>query len=110
MKIKLRRFRKYLAEIQRLKIENSKLQNSLDNCREEIAESYNRAEERANRAERRARADENERIERERQAESDRWYREDQLRSATRDLERAVSYGDGYAIKRATEKIKRLEA
>jgi len=109
MIIKLRRFNKYLAEIQRLKAANTKLQSDIDYCREEIAESYDRAEERASRAERRIRAAESERIERERQEESDRWYREDQLRSATKDIERAVSYGDDYGIKRATEKLKKLD-
>ncbi len=102
MIIELRRFRKYLAEIQSLKEKVSELEN-------QIEQSYFHQEEAVSRANRRARAAENERVERERQAESDRWYREDQLRSATRDLARAVSYGDDYGIKKATEKLKRLD-
>lgn len=96
------RFNHYRQQIAELKIRISELTSELE-------QSYYRREESISRIERRARAAENERIERERQAESDRWYRDDQLRNATRDLERAVSYGDDYGIKRATEKIKRLE-
>ncbi len=102
MKIKLRRFRKYLTEIRNLKAKVSELEN-------QIEQSHEYHEEALSRASRRARATENERLEQERQAESDRWYREDQLKRATSDLERAVSYGDDYAIKRATEKIKKLD-
>ena len=65
-------------------------------------------EESISRANRRADACRRECEERERQAESDRWYREDELRRATQDLERAQSYGDPYAVKRATDKIKSL--
>jgi len=102
MIIKLRRFKKYLTEIQRLKARVSELEN-------EIEQSYEYQEEAVSRASRRARACENERIERERQAESDRWYREDQLKRATSDLERAVGYGDEYGIKRATERLKKID-
>lgn len=83
--------------------------------RQQIAElnatlenQYYYAEEAESRRIRHSRACENERIERERQAESDKWYRDEELRRATSDLERARSYGNEYEESRDIEKLKRL--
>lgn len=43
-----------------------------------------------------------------RDAEADRWYREDELRRVTRDLERAASYDDEWGQRRALDTLKRL--
>ena len=76
--------------------------------RDELESASYYHEESISRANARARAAENERVERERQAESDRWNRESELSDATKALERAHSYGDEYSIHRAMEKLKRL--
>jgi hypothetical protein len=60
------------------------------------------------RIERRAQACRNELLEKERQAETDRWYQEEQLRSATHELERAREYGDEWGEQRALRKLKNL--
>ena len=76
--------------------------------REEIESSHYYHEEAVSRANWRADAERRESVERERQVEADRWYREDELRRATKDLERARSYGDEWGESRAIQKLKRL--
>lgn len=76
--------------------------------REQIESSYHYQDEAISRCERRAEDRRREQADRERQEEADRWYREDQLKSATKDLERARSYRDDYEVSRAIEKLKRL--
>lgn len=71
-------------------------------------ESYDGARDRAEATEasnvRRIRALEEER----RQAEADASYHAEQVRSATRELERARSWGDVYGESRALDKLRRL--
>jgi hypothetical protein len=59
-------------------------------------------------ATRRAEAYRRENDERQRQEESDRWYRDEQLRLATKELERAHSYGDDWGEERALKKLKSI--
>lgn len=75
---------------------------------EQVESQYYYQDEAYARCERQRRTAENERIDRERQAECDRWYREDELKRAVGDLERAHSYGDEWGIARVTEKLKKL--
>jgi len=70
--------------------------------------AYFHAEQSRTRADKRLQAYERELAERARQAEADRWYREEEMRKATRDLERAHNYGDEWAIARALERLKRI--
>ena len=92
-------FRVYRRRIAELEEE---MVNQLD------AASYRQAEGCAQ-LERRIRACRNEMDERERQEQADRWYREDQLRSATKDLERARSYGDSWGEDRALRKLRSID-
>lgn len=94
-------FKKYRAEIAGLK-------NTIDELEQSLEDASYRHEETLGQASRRAEACRRESAERERQDESDRWYREDQLRTATKELERAQSYGDEYGIGRAMDKLKRI--
>jgi hypothetical protein len=74
----------------------------------ELDFAYYHNEQSRSRADRRLQAYERELAERERQAEAERWYHEEELRKATRDLERAHNYGDDCAVSRALERIKRI--
>ena len=91
-------FKNYRQQIVEL---NEQLENQYYYYQEE-------ASSRANVASRRAEACRRECEEARRQEESDRWYREDQIRSATKDLERAGSYDDKFGKARAIEKLKKL--
>ena len=93
-----------------------KLREHFKNYRRQIAElnealenQYYSSEESCRLVSKRAEACRRECEERARQEESDRWYREDQLRRATSDLERAISYNDEYAIRRATDNLKKIQ-
>ena len=94
-------FKKYRTEIAGLK-------NTIDELNQSLEDVSYRHEEALGQASRRAEACRRESTERERQEESDRYYREDQLRTATKELERAQSYGDEYGISRAMDKLKRI--
>jgi len=74
----------------------------------QLEDAYYYREEAEGRASRRLRAIESERLLQEQQDRADRWYREDQLRRATSDLERARSYGNDYEADRAVKKIRSL--
>jgi len=75
---------------------------------EQINNQYYYQEEAVSRANKRAEACRRESEDRARQEESDKWYRESELRSATKDLERARSYGDEWGEARALRKIKSI--
>lgn len=96
-----KQFRRYRQQIIDLNSQVAELNEQLSN-------QYYCQEEAVGRASRRTQACERECQERERQAESDRWYREDELRRATSALERAHSYGDEYGVQSALRKIKSL--
>jgi len=81
------------------------------NLKAELDDAYywqGQQEAMASQERKRAEACRRECAERQRQEESDRWYREDQLRSATKDLERARSYGDEWGEARALRKLKSI--
>ena len=90
-----RAYRRRIAELE------SEMANQLD------VASYRQTEQSAQ-LERRVRACRNELDERERQEQADRWYREDELRSATKDLEKARSYGDSWGEDRALRKLRSI--
>ena len=85
------------------------LEERIDEMEQQAEESYYYHQEAQSGAERRAEACQRETAERERQADSDRWYREDKLRDAVKNLERAQSYGDEWGIDRATKQLKNLD-
>ena len=95
------RFRFYREKVSQLEVQ-------VDDLNNQIEDQSLFHEEAISQQERRNRAYENERNERERQAESDRWYREGELQKATSDLERAKAWGDEWAEQRAIDKLKRL--
>lgn len=95
------RFKDYRRQIAYLKQRVADAEQSLED-----ANYYQ--EEALSRANRRADACRRECAERERQEQSDRWYREDELRRATKDLERARSYGDSWGEDRALKKLKSI--
>lgn len=70
-----------------------------------LEEQYYYAEAASSRAYRQAEACRRESAERERQAEADRWYRDDKIKTATNNLNRAISYGDQYGIHRAQKEL-----
>lgn len=79
--------------------------------KEEISSQYYYQDERSaaiSREKQRADACRRECEEARRQEESDRWYREDELRRATKDLERARGYGDEWGVARALDKLKKI--
>ena len=86
----------------------TELEEQLNEANQNAESAYYREEESISRAKRAERAAEQQRYEQERQVESDRWYREEELRKITRDIERAHSYGDAYGEERAIQKLKRL--
>ena len=96
------RFKHYRNEIARLKEQVQDLECTLES-------QYYYAEEASARASRQAENYRREMAERERQAEADMWYREDKLREANRNLERALSYGDEWGIERAKRQLKDVE-
>lgn len=96
-----RQFRQYRERIRQL-------QERITGMEQEAEASYFYHEEAESRAIRRVEACRREQAERERQAEADRWYRESELRDAVKNLERAQSYGDEWAIANATRKLKSL--
>lgn len=85
-----------------------KYRQVISDLQEGHEESYFYHSEALSRAERRAEACRREEADRTRQEECDRWYREDELRGAISNLERAQSYGDEWGIAEATRKLKKL--
>lgn len=96
------RFKEYRQEIAGLK-------ETIEEWRQAAEETSHFYEQSISRARSRAEACRRETLDRERQEESDRWYRESELKKVTSDLERAKSYGDEWGQSRAIEKLKRLE-
>jgi len=92
-------FKGYRQQIANLKEQIVGLEEERDN-------QYYFHEEAISRVEKRTQVCRNEIAERERQEQLDRWDREDKLRSATKDLERARSYGDDWGVERALQKLK----
>ena len=97
-------------------IDKNKIQARFKYYRQQIAELQQALEEASyyheesiSRQERRIKAYHNEEIERERQSESDKWYRDEQLRKATSDLERARSFDNEYEVDRAIKRLKQLQ-
>jgi len=87
----------------------AQLEESIRERNQQEEESYYYHAEAISRASKRAEACQREASERERQAESDRWYRESKLRDAVSKLERAQSYRDEWAIANATRELKKLD-
>lgn len=94
-------FKGYRQQAVELRQQIAELEENVD------SESYFQ-EAAASRANQRADACRRECEEARRQEESDRYYREDQVRAATRELERAREWHDEWGEDRAIAKLKRL--
>lgn len=104
MKIKVKRFKKYLARIQDLEKKIKSLRNEADQLEDQLVYSESRYSEVSKNLDRQRRAA----ADREREEELNRWSQEDQLRRYTKDLERYQNYGDQYNISKTIKKINRI--
>jgi hypothetical protein len=106
MKIEIIRqqFKKYRTKIIELEQEieeiNNQLEENEDNANRQISQAHynaHMATQRANHAE-----------EQKRSAEYDARRKADEISSATRDIERARSYGNSYDVERAVRKLRNI--